>query len=104
MFHELVHAFVDRDYALARGVASVAPVPPATARQIAASIEDYGATLVDLTADTWKSSVAQWSGRRWDVLIDLRTAEEGCSDLTLFATVRESHGRYTVEVDGVWSE
>ena len=104
VFEQIVHAFVAGDYALAGGVDSVEPVPPETARRIAECIDDYGATLVDLSEETWDSSIAQWTGRHWDVLVDLRTAEEGRSDMSLVADVHENGTGYRIEVEGVWVE
>jgi hypothetical protein len=104
VFDRIVHAFVAGDYALASAIDSVEPVPERDADRIARSVEDYGATLVDLTEETWETSVAQWTGNHWSVLVDLRTAEEGCSDLSLVAHVREVGAGHRFEVQGVWVE
>ena len=82
VFEQIVHAFVGGDDALARRVDSVEPVSP----------------------ETWDSSSARWTGRHWEVLVDLRTAEEGRSDMTLVADVRERGAGYRVEVEAVWVE
>ncbi|HUR23963.1 MAG TPA: hypothetical protein VMZ73_08855 [Acidimicrobiales bacterium] len=100
----IVRAFVNHDYGLAGGVESVDPVPETTARQVAAAVENYGATLVELTAGTWQSSITQWTGWHWEVLVDLRTAEEGRSDLSLFVDVRPADSGYRFTVEGVWVE
>ena len=104
IFCGIVHAFVTGDYALAVGIEGVNPVSEDDARRMAASVEDYGATLVDLTDEVWETSIVQWTGAGWEVLVDLRTAEEGRSDLSLVAGVREVDGVYEVEVEGVWVE
>lgn len=100
MLCEIVRCFVAGDYALSTGVHGVAPVPSETAEHIRASLQDYGATLVELPEATWQTSVAQWSGSFWDVLIDLWTAEEGRSDLVLKGRVTESEAgaRFSVHL------
>jgi hypothetical protein len=90
MLCEVVRSFVEGDYGLNKGVSGVEPVSPATAEHIRAYVADYGATLVELPDDTWQTSVAQWMGTRWDILVDLWTAEEGRSDLVLEGWVAET--------------
>ena len=51
---------------------------------------------------SWQSSLCQWMGDSWDVLVDLWTAESGPSDLVLFVRVTESGSSYRFEVRGVW--
>jgi hypothetical protein len=102
-FREIISAFVDGDYALARGVSSVAEVSAATARQIAEYIADYGETLAPLPDDTWTTSVAQWTGTdHWDVLVDLWTVESGASDLVLGARVFETDDGFRIEIGLVY--
>ena len=90
MLCAVVRCFVQEDYRLARGVRGVEPVSAATAEQIRDCLADYGATLVELPDDTWQTSVAQWMGTHWDILVDLWTAEEGRSDLVLGGHVVET--------------
>ena len=90
MLAEVVHCLVRGDYSLEAGVSGVVPIPAETAQQIRSYIADYGATLIDLPQDTWQSSVAQWYGTHWDVLVDLWTAEEGPSDLVLGGRISET--------------
>ena len=90
MLREVVRCFVRGDYRLGAGVRGVDPVPGATANQVRDYLADYGATLVELPDDTWQTSVAQWMGTHWEVLVDLWTAEEGRSDLVLESQVVES--------------
>lgn len=90
MLCEVVQRIVVGDYGLAEGVADVAPVSPETAEHIRASVADYGATLIELPEETWQTSVAQWQGSFWDVLVDLWTKEEGRSDLVLQGRITES--------------
>jgi hypothetical protein len=86
---QIVGAFAQHDYALSVGVAGVAPIPIETAAQVRDYIEDYGAVLLDLSEETWDSSVCIWTGDHWDALIDLWTADEGRSDLALNLRVFE---------------
>lgn len=102
VLREVVKAFVREDYRLGAGVAGVAPVSAKTARQIAASIEDYGETLVELPDETWDSSVCIWTGEEWDVLVDLWTEGEGRSDLVLSARVSESKAGHAIRIEMVY--
>ncbi len=70
-----------------------ANVPPCSAdtwRIITGIIEDYGETLVPLPEAAWKTSVSQWYGERWKVLVDLHTAAEGRSDLVMDVDIAET--------------
>ena len=101
-FHAVIEAFVQGDYALARGVRSVAPVSAMTAQQIEAYILDYGERLAELPDETWNTSVALWMGTRWEVIVDLWTVESGRSDMVLMADVFEaSEGSYRIEIHSV---
>src|SRR3982751_1549477 len=90
MLREVVRRLANGDYQLAQGVAGVEPVSASTAEQIRSYIAEYGATLVELPDDTWRTSVAQWMGTHWEILVDLWTAEEGRSDLVLGGDVIET--------------
>lgn len=90
MLCEVVHAFVEGDYGLTKSISGVEPVSEETADHIRSYLAGYGATLVELPTDTWHTSVAQWCGRHWDVMVDLWTAEEGRSDLVLQGRIVES--------------
>lgn len=90
MLTGVVHCLVGGDYSLEAGVSGVEPISAATAQQIRSYIAGYGATLIGLPGDTWQSSVAQWYGTYWDVLVDLWTAEEGPSDLVLSGRISET--------------
>jgi hypothetical protein len=91
MLGEVVRSFVNGDYGLVKGIAGVEPVGDETAKQIEDYLSDYGATLSELPDETWQTSVAQWMGTHWDVLIDLWTTEEGRSDLVLAGRVEETN-------------
>ena len=58
--------------------------------------------LVELSDETWKSSVAQWMRTHWEVLVDLRTEGEGRSDLVLDARVYEVEAGYRFKVHAVY--
>ena len=78
----------------------VEPVPARTAERIRGKIAAYGASLVDLPPDSWHTSVAQWYGTHWDILVDLWTAEEGRSDLVLAGKIEDSDSgpRFTIQL------
>ena len=95
---EIVSAFVRHDYHLAAGIPGVAQIPDETATQIRNYIQGYGATLIDLPDETWKSSSCIWTGRRWDALIDLWTVSEGRSDLELSLRVTEGDGGFLFHI------
>jgi hypothetical protein len=95
---EVVRAFVQGDYALARGVPGVAPVNASTVDQMQRYVVSYGETLAELPEETWETSVAQWMGTHWDVLVDLWTIESGPSDMVLSARVTETEGSFRIEV------
>ena len=85
-FHEIADAFAAGDYILRNhridGVGSVAP---STAESISASISAYGDSLAPLHSSTWDRAVYRWMGGYWQLLVDLTTASEQVSDLTLYA-------------------
>jgi hypothetical protein len=101
VLRDVVGRLVAGDYSLTKPVDSVAPVSPAIAEQMREYVADYGATLVELPDDWWASSVAQWYGDHWEVLVDLWTAEEGRSDLVLFCSVRENASGYLTALESI---
>lgn len=94
-FQQIVDAFVAGDFGLRRHrIDRVEAVDPATAEHIAANIFAYGDALAPLSEETWRSSIYRWMDGYWYVLVDLSTASEAVSDLTLHANVHgdpESH-------------
>ncbi len=101
-FQQIVKALVDGDYDLSGGVASVAPISSALADQMRSYVADYGESLVELPEETWNTSVTQWMGTYWAVLVDLWTKESGPSDLVLHARVFEvGDGVFRIEVHSV---
>ena len=100
---EVIRALVQGDDdGLVRGLRSVAPISAATIEEIRANVAGYGETLAELPDDTWRTSVSQWMGKHWDVLVDLWTVESGASDLVLSARVFELADGFRVEVDSVY--
>jgi hypothetical protein len=90
------------DYALAAGIGSVARVSKTSASQIRAYIAEYGETLVELPDATWRTSVAQWMGSFWEMLVDLWTAESGASDMVLHTQVFEARDGFRIKVHAVY--
>jgi hypothetical protein len=101
-FRDVVKAFKQGDYVLATNVPMVAPVSSATADQIKTYVLDYGETLADLPDETWVTSVAQWMGTHWDVLVDLWTVESGRSDMVMDARVFEVETSFRIEILSVY--
>lgn len=101
-FQEIVQALVDNNYQLTRGISNVDPVSADTAEHIRSYVEEYGEVLSPLPDETWQSSVSQWSGSHWNVIVDLWTEGEGASDLVLQAFVRESEGGYRFDIHMVY--
>lgn len=91
---QVVQCFVAGDFDLAGGVPGVDPVSPENAKQIRDYVHGYGASLVPLEEQTWETSVAMWMLSHWEVLVDLRTEEEGRSDLALHLKVYEQGDRF----------
>ena len=95
---EIVDSFVRHDYHLGAGIPRVVPIADKTAAQIKNYIQSYGETLVELSDETWNSSVCIWTGERWDALIDLWTRSEGRSDLVLSVHVSEGDEGFVFDV------
>lgn len=84
------------------GVADVAPQDDDAASAIARNIKHYGFTLTSLPDATWATSVCQWQLDYWEVLVDLFTVEEGCSDLVLHVHIFERSGGFDFKVHFVY--
>ncbi len=100
---DVVHRLVIGEYAgLARdGFISYIQGPDDDSIGIA--IEDYPWRLIDLPEEAWKYS-DHWPFDQpdiWYARVDLWTAEEGPSDLTLVATVHDDGMRVSVQIDRV---
>lgn len=101
----IVTAFIAGDWELETTPSNVKRVPAGLAKVLQGNVAAYGSvTLVPLLRDTWDSSVSMWTGRGWEVLVDLSTAEEGRSDLVLHAFVTETaaEDEYMFEVHLVY--
>ena len=98
----VVHAFAEGDLQLQRGIAGVDPVSLETAEHIRRYLHDYDATLVELPDASWETSVAQWMGNHWDVLVDLWTMEQGASDLVMKGQMRIADGDPNFVIDMVY--
>jgi hypothetical protein len=101
ILQEIVKALAEGDYHLSRGIPFVVPVSKSTADQIRSYITDFGETLVNLPDETWDSSVSQWMGTHWDVLVDIWTIESGKSDLTLSLRVFETDNGFRFEIESL---
>ena len=82
-------------------VPRVRPITPDCAQAALGNVASYGATLVCLPEDSWRTSVCQWMLSYWDVLVDLYTAEEGSSDLVLVVRVFEQENDFEFEVESI---
>lgn len=100
----IVEAIKSNDYSLAKANTSIKPISLSDATRIQENIEDYGCEVVSLPDETWNTSVCQWMGGFWDVLIDLYTVEEGRSDLALSVRVYEQGNEFEFEVISVHVE
>lgn len=98
---QIVQRLAAEDYHLENAVPQVSAVPAPTAKQIRSYIHEYGAPLAPLDPSTWDSSVAAWSGRHWEVLVDLWTTE-GASDMVLRLIFHEDADRYRFEIQLVY--
>ena len=98
VFRSIVGAFIAHDYSLSSGVSGVGAISIETAEQIKEYIRDYGEELVELSDETWKSSICIWMDNHWDVMIDLWTASEGRSDLVLSVEVLENDDGLIFEI------
>jgi len=97
----IVDAFKEADFSLKRGVPGVLPIPAHDARRMEDNIKDYGARLISLPEEAWRTSACQWMTRYWDVLVDLFTEDEGVSDLVLAVRVYEKDQKYVFDVQSV---
>jgi hypothetical protein len=101
LFRQVAAALAAGDLELSSlGIAGVAAIPPETARHIGACVTAYGDTLAALNDATWERSVYRWMHGYWQFLVDLSTAQETVSDLTLHARLYEGDGR-RLEIDSV---
>ncbi|MGW5453171.1 DUF7668 domain-containing protein [Nocardia sp. NPDC003979] len=90
VFCSIVRALASSDYRLIGEINSVEPVSEDQADHIRGNVAAYGATLVELSEETWNSSIALWMGNYWDIIVDLWTAKKAVatSPCTLACTRR----------------
>lgn len=98
---EIVRALAESDYELVRRIPSVSPPSGTAAEQMRTYVADFGEALAEVPDDTWNSSVSQWMGTHWDLLVDLWTLESGRSDLALHLRVYEAEGGFRFEIDSL---
>jgi hypothetical protein len=98
VIREIVNAFVRQDYHLKTRPPGVAPISDETAIQIKNYVQQYGETLVELSDETWETSVCVWTGSQWEALVDLWTLSEGRSDLVLSLDVSEGDSGFLFEI------
>lgn len=99
---QIVEAFKQGDFTLQKKISRVYPISRNNGVAIAANIEAYGAKLITLPDETWQTSVCQWYGNHWDVLVDLYTTDESPSDLVLHVYVLEEVSDYAFDVHLVY--
>ena len=100
-FRKIAEAFAAGDLQLCDAqVDGVEPIDRATADSIAANVASYEDQLAPLNEATWNRSVCRWMGDYWLVLVDLTTAKEAVSDLTLQAKVYDESGRH-IKIESV---
>jgi len=61
----------------------------------------YGEEFGNLPDQTWESSLVQWMGNRWDVLVDLFSSRGERTDLVMFVEVVEGAKGYEFRIDSV---
>jgi hypothetical protein len=75
-----------------------------TGEQVAHWVREYPGSLVPLPPEAWDVSEhgrVEVEPETWWVMVPLWTAEEGRSDLSLEATIRERSGRILVEIENI---
>lgn len=104
MLGSIVHRLVIGDYASLAADGLVSSTTDPTDSSIGRWIEDYPARLVDPPAEAWAfSEHGPRTGvpHSWWVIVDLWTAEEGRSDLSMEATVWDDGASVVVKIDNV---
>ena len=70
-------------------------------RNIESYVRAYGRKVTSLPEESWRTSIYLWMDGYWDVLVDLFTVEEGCSDLVLFVRVHPKEDSYIFRIESV---
>lgn len=100
---EVVHRLVLGDYAGLYRDGFISPNSDPAEGGVGYWIEDYPATLVDLPPEAWLHCgwILMADGTHWAILVDLWTAEEGRSDLTMEAKLWDDGSTVSVVIDDV---
>lgn len=98
----IVKTLADGDFDRLGSIPGMVEVDDSTQSQVRDYIADYGEALAPLQPETWASSVVQWYGPHWQVLVDLWTVESGESDMVLDLRVTESGDGYEFEIHAVY--
>ena len=91
-------ALAEGDWELARSIPSVVGPTTGIAAQMRDYVADYGEALAELPDDTWETSIAQWMGTFWEVLVDLYTIPSGRSDMVLHLHAFEAEDGFRFEI------
>ena len=88
IFKRIADAFANEDYGLqAHAIEGVSLADPETAANIADCVAAYGDPLAGLEDATWQRSCYVNIGDHWEALVDLATANEEVSDLTVHSRI-----------------
>jgi hypothetical protein len=104
LFEEIVHRLVIKDYAGLSRDGFVAYTNDPSDETIGAWIEDYPWKLIDLPEQAWGYSehfALDDERHTWYVRLDLWTAEEGLSDLSLEAEVHDDGSNVSVKIGSI---
>ena len=87
-FVRIADAFADEDYSLLEHyIEGVSLADAETASYIADCVAAYGDPITGLDASTWQRSCYVNAGDHWQALVDLASASEKVSDLTLHSRI-----------------
>ena len=87
-FAKIAEAFASADYNLLdHSIERVSLADAETASYIADCVAAYGDPITGLDPSTWQRSCYLCLGDHWQALVDLATANEKVSDLTLHARI-----------------
>ncbi|MFW1644768.1 DUF7668 domain-containing protein [Acinetobacter guillouiae] len=99
----IVDAFKDKDFARLNTIPNVELIDLEYASELVEYIVDYGAHLISLPKDTWNTSVCLYmEDEFWKAIIDLFTAEEGCSDLILDLHIFKKQNQFEFQINGIY--
>ncbi|WP_151956985.1 hypothetical protein [Acinetobacter guillouiae] len=99
----IVDAFKDKDFARLNTIPNVELIDLEYASELVEYIVDYGVHLISLPKDTWNTSVCLYmEDEFWKAIIDLFTAEEGCSDLILDLHIFKKQNQFEFQINGIY--